>query len=164
MTAVYSRARLYSAIISISLSGGDRGRAPWATVCGKAVREQPSARKRPPRALAVRYQPEEETPSAKPGFRHQASLGGPAAGGQGRSGESDAEVAEGRAHFSTRSAERNEGLRTHLDAIEFSFRNIEAIRSQFYDALTPIDQTLVEIERTLKVAHLEAERKLEALT
>ena len=43
---------------------------------------------------------------------------------------------------------RNEGLRTHLDAIEFSFRNIEAIRSQFYEALTPIDQTLVEIERT----------------
>jgi crescentin len=58
---------------------------------------------------------------------------------------------------------RNEGLRTHLDAIEFSFRNIEAIRSQFYDVLTPIDQTLIEIERT-KVAHLEAERKLEALT
>ena len=58
---------------------------------------------------------------------------------------------------------RNEGLRTHLDAIEFSFRNIEAIRSQFYDALTPIDQTLIEIERT-KVAHLEAERKFEALT
>ncbi|MGH6799507.1 MAG: hypothetical protein ACREDI_14130 [Roseiarcus sp.] len=58
---------------------------------------------------------------------------------------------------------RNEGLRTHLGAIEFSFRNIEAIRSQFYDALAPIDQTLVEIERT-KVAHLEAERKLEALT
>jgi crescentin len=58
---------------------------------------------------------------------------------------------------------RNEGLRTHLDAIEFSFRNIEAIRSQFYDVLTPIDQTLIEIERT-KVAHLEAERKFEGLT
>jgi crescentin len=58
---------------------------------------------------------------------------------------------------------RNEGLRTHLDAIEFSFRNIEVIRSQFYDVLTPIDQTLIEIERT-KVAHLEAERKLEAVT
>ena len=50
-----------------------------------------------------------------------------------------------------------------MDAIEFSFRNIEAIRSQFYDVLTPIDQTLIEIERT-KVAHLEAERKFEALT
>jgi len=58
---------------------------------------------------------------------------------------------------------RNESLRTQLDAIEFSFRKIEVIRSQFYDALTPIDQTLEEIERT-KVAHLEAERKFEALT
>ena len=58
---------------------------------------------------------------------------------------------------------RNESLRAQLDAVEFSFRNIELIRSQFYDVLGPIDQTLVEIERT-KVAHLEAERKLEALT
>jgi DNA repair exonuclease SbcCD ATPase subunit len=50
-----------------------------------------------------------------------------------------------------------------LDSIEFSFRNIEAIRTQFHDALGSIDQTLTEIERT-KVAHLEAERKLEGLT
>src|SRR3984957_14838085 len=50
-----------------------------------------------------------------------------------------------------------------LESIEFSFRDIEAIRTQFHDALTLIDQTLVEIERT-KVAHLEAERKLENLT
>lgn len=58
---------------------------------------------------------------------------------------------------------RNEALRAHLDSIEFSFRNIEAIRTQFHDALTSIAQTLEEIERT-KVAHLEAERKLENLT
>ena len=58
---------------------------------------------------------------------------------------------------------RNENLRAHLDAVELSFRNIKSIRTQFYDALTPIDQTLSEIERT-KVAHVEAERKLEALT
>ena len=38
---------------------------------------------------------------------------------------------------------------------EFSFRNIEAIRGQFHDALIPIDQTLAEIERT-KVVHAEA--------
>ncbi len=57
---------------------------------------------------------------------------------------------------------RNEELRAHLDAIEISFRNIESIRAQFHDSLIPIDQTLSEIERT-KVAHVEAERKLEAL-
>jgi chromosome segregation ATPase len=58
---------------------------------------------------------------------------------------------------------RNETLRAQLDAIEFSFRNIEAIRTQFHDALTSVDRTLTEIERT-KVAHLEAERRLEGLT
>jgi chromosome segregation ATPase len=58
---------------------------------------------------------------------------------------------------------RNETLRAQLDSIELSFRNIDAIRTQFHDALSSVDQTLVEIERT-KVAHLEAERKLEALT
>jgi len=58
---------------------------------------------------------------------------------------------------------RNETLRAQLESIEYSFRDIEAIRTQFHDALTSIDQTLVEIERT-KVAHLEAERKLENLT
>jgi chromosome segregation ATPase len=58
---------------------------------------------------------------------------------------------------------RNETLRAQLESIEFSFRDIEAIRTQFHDALTSIGQTLVEIERT-KVAHLEAERKLENLT
>jgi len=57
---------------------------------------------------------------------------------------------------------RNETLRAQLDSIEFSFRNIEAIRTQFHDALGSIAQTLTEIERT-KVAHLEAERKLEGL-
>jgi len=58
---------------------------------------------------------------------------------------------------------RNETLRAQLDSIEYSFRNIEAIRTQFYDALTSMDQTLMEIERT-KIAHLAAERKLENLT
>jgi chromosome segregation ATPase len=57
---------------------------------------------------------------------------------------------------------RNETLRAQLESIEFSFRDIEAIRTRFHDALTSIDQTLVEIERT-KVAHLEAQRKLENL-
>ena len=55
---------------------------------------------------------------------------------------------------------RNETLRVQLESIEYSFRDIEAIRTQFHDTLISIDQTLVEIERT-KVAHLEAERKLE---
>jgi len=59
--------------------------------------------------------------------------------------------------------QRSETLRAQLESIEFSFRDIEAIRTQFHDALTSIDQTLVEIERT-KVANLEAERKLENLT
>ena len=59
--------------------------------------------------------------------------------------------------------QRNETLRAQLESIEFSFRDIEAIRTQFHDALTSIDQTLVEIERT-KVANLEAERRLENLT
>jgi chromosome segregation ATPase len=57
---------------------------------------------------------------------------------------------------------RNETLRAQLESIEFAFRDIEAIRSQFHDALISIDQTLAEIECT-KVAHLEAERKLENL-
>ena len=57
---------------------------------------------------------------------------------------------------------RNELLRAHLDAIELSFRNIEAIRAQFHEGLIPIDQTLAEIERT-KIAQVETERKLEAL-
>jgi chromosome segregation ATPase len=59
--------------------------------------------------------------------------------------------------------QRSETLRAQLETIEFSFRDIEAIRTQFHDALTSIDQTLVEIERT-KVANLEAERRLENLT
>ena len=58
---------------------------------------------------------------------------------------------------------RNETLRVQLDAIEYSFRDIEAIRTQVHDALVTINETLAEIERT-KVAHLEAERKLESLT
>ena len=45
-----------------------------------------------------------------------------------------------------------------IRAIEFSFRTIEVIRTQFHDALSSIDQTLVEIERT-RVANLEAEQE-----
>ena len=59
--------------------------------------------------------------------------------------------------------QRSETLRAQLESIEFSFRDIEAIRTQFHDALTSIDQTLVEIERT-KGANLEAERKLQNLS
>ena len=71
-------------------------------------------------------------------------------------------VGEVRRHFRL-DWRRNETLRAQLASIECSFRNIETIRTQFHDALTSIDQTLSEIERT-KVAHLEAERKLEGLT
>ena len=113
------------------------------------------------RALAIRYEAGEETRSAKaPAVI--ASLGALASGGQDRNGEATPKSLKVARTFNS-IGRRNEALRTHLDAIEFSFRNIEAIRSQFYDALTPIDQTLAEIERT-KVAHLEAERKFEALT
>jgi crescentin len=113
------------------------------------------------RALAIRYEPGEETASPKPPSVI-ASLGALASGGEGRTGEATPKSLKVARTFDS-IGRRNEALRTHLDAIEFSFRNIEAIRSQFYDALTPIDQTLVEIERT-KVAHLEAERKFEALS
>ena len=58
---------------------------------------------------------------------------------------------------------RNEDLRAQLDAVEYSLRDIEAIRARFHETLIPIDQTLTEIERT-KIAHVETERKLEALT
>ena len=113
------------------------------------------------RALAVRYEPGEEAASAKPPSVI-ASLGALASGGQGRGGEPTPKSLKVARTFDS-IGRRNESLRTHLDAIEFSFRNIEVIRSQFYDALSPIDQTLEEIERT-KVAHLEAERKVEGLT
>jgi chromosome segregation ATPase len=58
---------------------------------------------------------------------------------------------------------RSEDLRAQLDAVEYSFRNIEAIRARFHETLIPIGQTLAEIERT-KVTLVETERKLEALT
>ena len=58
---------------------------------------------------------------------------------------------------------RNEDLRAQLDAVEYSFRNIEAIRARFHETLIPIGQTLAEIERT-KIALVETERKLESLT
>ena len=110
------------------------------------------------RALAIRYEPGEEAP-AKSG-PVITSLGALASGDQGRNGEAKS-LKVARTFDSI--GRRNEGLRTHLDRIELSFRNIEAIRSQFYEALGPIDQTLIEIERT-KVAHLETERKFEGLS
>jgi hypothetical protein len=122
---------------------------------GKAVQEQPDA-SNDSRALAVRYESAEEAPSAN-SSPVITSLGALASGDQGRNGEAKS-LKVARAFDSI--GRRNEGLRTHLDSIELSFRNIEAIRSQFYEALGPIDQTLIEIERT-KVAHLETERKFE---
>ena len=110
------------------------------------------------RPLVTNDEPGEEAAPANPGPVIK-SLGALASGEPGRNGEANS-LKVARTFDSI--GRRNEGLRTHLDAIEFSFRNIEAIRSQFYETLAPIDQTLVEIERT-KVAHLEAERKFEAL-
>ena len=93
------------------------------------------------RALAIRYEPGEEAPSANPG-PVVTSLGAIASGDQGRNGEAKS-LKVARTFDSI--GRRNEGLHTHLDGIELSFRNIEAIRSQFYEALGPIDQTLIEI-------------------
>jgi crescentin len=111
---------------------------------------------------AIRYQSGRESPQTKPASAIR-TLGALAAGGPGRGDEAATPKSLKVARTFDSIGRRNESLRAQLDAVEFSFRNIEAIRSQFYDVLTPIDQTLVEIERT-KVAHLEAERKLEAVT
>ena len=92
---------------------------------------------------AVRYESESETPSA--------------------SGKDSGLKSEKVARTFDSIGRQNEALRAQLDSIECSFQIIEAIRAQFHDALTPIDQTLGEIERT-KVAQLEAERKLESLS
>ena len=81
------------------------------------------------RALAIRYEPGDEAPSANSGSAI-TSLGALASGDQGRNGEAKS-LKVARTFNSI--GRRNESLRTHLDAIEFSFRNIEAIRSQFYD-------------------------------
>ena len=111
-------------------------------------------------SLPIPYQSGGELSQIKPASA--ISLGALATVGQGRGGEATPKSLKVARTFNS-IGRRNESLRAQLDAVEFSFRNIELIRSQFYDALGPIDQTLVEIERT-KVAHLEAERKLEALT
>ena len=47
------------------------------------------------------------------------------------------------AHIFAAIGRRNEDLRAQLDAVEFSFRNIEAIRARFHETLIPIGQTLV---------------------
>ena len=111
--------------------------------------------------LPIPYQPAGELSPIKPASPI-GRLGALATAGQGRLGEATPKSLKVARTFDS-IGRRNESLRAQLDAVEFSFRNIELIRSQFYDVLGPIDQTLVEIERT-KVAHLEAERKLEALT
>ena len=113
------------------------------------------------RALVIRDEAQEGAPPARPGSVIK-SLGALASGGQDRNGEATPKSLRVARTFDS-IGRRNEALRTHLDAIEFSFRNIETIRSQFYDALGPIDQTLAEIEHT-KIAHLEAERKFEGLS
>ena len=105
---------------------------------------------------SVHFGSERETPEVK----SSSSTGNH--GGQGRSGETLSKSSRVARTFDS-IGRRNENLRAQLDAIEFSFRDIETIRNQFYETLTPIDQILVEIERT-KVEHLEAERKIEALT
>jgi chromosome segregation ATPase len=108
--------------------------------------------------LSSQNQSGSETPLGK----STSVSGSVGAGGLGRGGEATPKSLKVARTFDS-IGRRNESLRAQLDAVEISFRNIEAIRSQFYDALPPIDQTLAEIERT-KVAHLEAERKLEALS
>jgi len=100
----------------------------------------------------VRYESESETPNAS----------GSDIFGQKRS-EDPTQKSQKTARTFDSIGRRNEALRAQLDSIESSFQNIEAIRAQFHDALTPIDQTLGEIERT-KVAQLEAERKLQSLS
>src|ERR1700677_5320152 len=102
------------------------------------------------RAFAVRHEPGEEAPSAN-SAPVVTTLGALASGDQGRNGEAKS-LKVARTFDSI--GQRNEGLRTHLDGIELSFRNIEPIRSQFYEALGPIDPTLIQIQRT-KVAHLD---------
>jgi chromosome segregation ATPase len=106
--------------------------------------------------LSSRYEANNET--------SEAGDGSPRGGGYGRTRGADA-MPESQRVASTFDSigRRNEELRAKLDAVEFSFRNIEAIRGQFHDALIPIDQTLAEIEHT-KVAHAEAERRLSTLT
>ncbi len=111
--------------------------------------------------LPIPYQPGGELSPIKPAPAI-GSMGRLTRVGQGRGGEATLQSLKVARTFDS-IGRSNESLRAQLDAVEFSFRNIELIRSQFYDALGPIDQTLVEIERT-KVAHLEAERKLEAMT
>ncbi len=113
------------------------------------------------RALVIRHEPGQEGPSANSG-PVITSLGALASGDHGPSGEATPKSLKVARTFNS-IGRRNEGLRTHLDGIELSFRNIEAIRTQFYEALGPIDQTLIEIERT-KVAHLDTERKFEGLS
>src|ERR1700689_5707900 len=158
MTTIYSRDRLYSLRPFQRAARGRSGDAAMGMGWEKLFKNNPTPAN-DSRALAIRYEPGEEAPSANSGSV-VASLGAIASGDQGRNGEAKS-LKVARTFDSI--GRRNEGLRTHLDAIEFSFRNIEAIRSQFYDVLTPIDHPLIEIERT-KVAQLEAERKLEALT
>ena len=111
--------------------------------------------------------PQPAPASQRPAIAHGPESGTAVAARRGVSGSTNGEDSPLKSEKVARTFDsigrRNETLRAQLDSIEFSFRNIETIRIQFHDALTSIDRTLTEIERT-KVAHLEAERKLEGLT
>jgi crescentin len=111
--------------------------------------------------------PESAPISQRPAAAHGSESGTASAAPSGVFGPTGSEDSRRKSEKVARTFDsigrRNETLRAELDSIEFSFRNIETIRTQFHDALTSIDRTLIEIERT-KVAHLDAERKLEALT
>jgi chromosome segregation ATPase len=96
--------------------------------------------------------------TAASGGRCESESGAPSAPGKDRTLKS-----EKIARTFDSIGSRNEALRAQLDSIECSFQDIEAIRAQFHNALTPIDQILGEIERT-KVAQLDTERKLERLS
>ncbi len=48
---------------------------------------------------------------------------------------------------------RNEALRNQLDSIEVAFRNVEQIKGQFHEILSPIDALLSDIERTKAALH-----------
>src|SRR5260370_38691740 len=105
------------------------------------------ARANDPQHLPVRYGAEEEASEAA-----EASPAG--RGLRLRRGGDPTPQSQRVARTFDSIGRRNEALRAHLDAVEFSFRNIEAIQTQFHETLLPIDQTLAEIERA-KIAQVE---------
>ena len=59
--------------------------------------------------------------------------------------------------------QHNETLRNQLDSIEFAFRNVETIKTLFYNVLAPIDGLIREIERT-KTELRDTTRRLSAIS